>query len=361
MRIAFIGHDYHRKTGSSEFLSRLMQPLGEIERFSVDELGGGLYLRWRREFDPARYDVIVVWQVHFVLADLPSNHPNVVFVPMYDALVSGDGIHWDDAMSDRKTVCFSQALYRKIEPRGVTILPVTYFPDPAEYDAVRDFNTLRGFFWYRRREIPPDLIFRLIGASPFASVHLHNAPDPGHETAGSSPCPQNIGLLTVSTWMPESKDYQAHLRDCNIFFAPRLHEGIGMGLLDAMASGMCVVAPDRPTMNEYIVSKSNGLLYDPNVPVALDFDRAEELGRAAHRTVEAGFAEWQRQVPKLLDFILTSRAQGPARIKAPLATSPRSRAVGMLNMLKRRWPFLGRLIGSGLASAARLFDRGRSR
>ena len=33
-----------------------------------------------------------------------------------------------------------------------------------------------------------------------------------------------------------------------------------------MALGLLVVAPDRPTMNEYLVSGENGLLYDPAHP-----------------------------------------------------------------------------------------------
>ncbi len=357
MRIAFIGHIYHRKTGSSDFLLDLIAPHGQVERFSVDDLGGAAYRSWRRDFEAARYDLIIVWQVQFVLADLPGDHPNVVFVPMYDAQVSGGRIHWNDALSARKIVCFSRTLHDEIEPYGVSAYSATYFPDPAKYESIDNFDDLRGFFWYRRQQIPPELIFKLMENYSFARLELHNAPDPGHESAGNWPCPPAVGALNITTWSSANADYRAILRGCNVFFAPRLYEGIGLSLLEAMASGMCVIAPDRPTMNEYVRSGENGLLYDPNAPHPLDFSKARELGSRARQTVEEGFTRWQAQIPGLLDFVLqpgSGRVAGRA-----VKVTPRARALGMLNTLKRRWPALGALVGAAAVSVARLVRRAR--
>jgi len=121
---------------------------------------------------------------------------------------------------------------------------------------------------------------------------------------------------------------------------------------------MCVVAPDRPTMNEYVRHGENGLLYDPDHPQALDFSNARALGLAARRSIEHGFVRWQAQIPALQSFILE-----PARMenasRSPVASSPRMRAVGALNALKRRWPVFGALVGSTASATARFFRQRR--
>ena len=48
----------------------------------------------------------------------------------------------------------------------------------------------------------------------------------------------------------------------NVYFAPRLEEGIGQTFLEAIRWGRCVVAADNRTINEYIIHGVNGLLYD---------------------------------------------------------------------------------------------------
>ena len=84
-------------------------------------------------------------------------------------------------------------------------------------------------------------------------------------------------------------------------------EGIGMSFLEAMALGQCVVAPDAPTMNEYISNGTNGLLYPLERPGALDLSRHREIGARARDSIERGFARWQASQEALLDFIATPK------------------------------------------------------
>jgi glycosyltransferase involved in cell wall biosynthesis len=67
--------------------------------------------------------------------------------------------------------------------------------------------------------------------------------------------------------------------------------------------GLCVVAPDFPTMNEYITHGINGLLYDPKNPSPLDFSKVEELGKAARKTVENGWVYWNKIRNDLFVFL----------------------------------------------------------
>jgi glycosyltransferase involved in cell wall biosynthesis len=76
-----------------------------------------------------------------------------------------------------------------------------------------------------------------------------------------------------------------------------------MSFLEAMAMGLCVVAPNAPTMNEYIQNGVNGLLYDPENPKPLDFSRAHELGKAARLSVQKGHDAWTASKKEIVSFL----------------------------------------------------------
>jgi glycosyltransferase involved in cell wall biosynthesis len=92
----------------------------------------------------------------------------------------------------------------------------------------------------------------------------------------------------------------------HLVFAPRALEGIGMAFLEPMARGQIVVAPDRPTMNEYLRHRTTGLLFDPDRP---ELDLAPTpamfaaMSRAAVRTVSLGHARWLADRERLVSII----------------------------------------------------------
>ena len=115
--------------------------------------------------------------------------------------------------------------------------------------------------------------------------------------------------MITSTWFKDKQDFLDVLGNANVFFAPRLAEGIGQSFLEAMARGQCVVAPDNGTMNEYILHGVNGLLYDPEHPAPLDFSRFAILGEAARQSVAAGYDRWLAAEDRLEEFILTPSSE----------------------------------------------------
>ena len=305
MRIAYIGHAYHQKTRSTRFLIDLLQPHATIDLF-FGEPGQMANWSWAAEFDETRYDVIIIFQIHEAFDLLSGRHPNVVFMPMYDGMFrGGTDFYWKAAFNAAKCVCFSWALRQEVMRQGAVHASFQYYPDPTQYPVVEDFSTLRGFMWYRTRTITPDHAFRLSHSAKFERFVVHYAPDPGHENEGDWTVPPHIGRLDVTRWSADRNAYAASLRDANVFFAPRLIEGIGMSFLEAMASGLCVVAPDRPTMNEYISSGTNGLLYASDRGTPLDFSDARRIGARARESIERGHQRWLTGIPALLDFIVT--------------------------------------------------------
>lgn len=306
MRVAFFGLGYHEKTGSSRFLLDLLREHAEVETFFA-EASVTAVRRAAPGFDERAYDAIVIWQLHEAFALLSGRHPNVTFAPMHDAMWRGGAFTWRPSFNAAKILCFSWALAAEIAHRAPVHARVQYYPapDPAP---VTDFDTLRGFLWYRRREVPPQAVFAMTAGTSFESIAIHDAPDPGHRATFPTEAPKHVGRLIRSTWSEDGDSFRAALSGANVFFAPRPLEGIGMAFLEAMARGLCVVAPDAATMNEYISHGANGLLHMPGRRAPLDFADARDIGARARESIARGHARWQAGIPALLDFLTTPRA-----------------------------------------------------
>ena len=187
-------------------------------------------------------------------------------------------------------------------PIDIRSLYVRYYQDPVACSLPVD--GLRGFFWIRHEDLVSwPTVRALLGETRFVRLHLHIAPDPG-SPAPSLPSKEEIQKynITTSTWFEDKKELLELLEQSNVYFAPRHEEGIGQSFLEAMARGLCVIAPDNGTMNEYII---NGLLYSPDHLAPLDFSRWAELGGNARKSVEYGAARWREQASRMVDFILT--------------------------------------------------------
>ena len=71
--------------------------------------------------------------------------------------------------------------------------------------------------------------------------------------------PSNVELNVVSD-LKSKQEYDQIVSNANFHIAPRPYEGIGLTLLEFMAKGAFCIALNKPTANEYIENKSNGLL-----------------------------------------------------------------------------------------------------
>jgi glycosyltransferase involved in cell wall biosynthesis len=242
-----------------------------------------------------------------------SLHPNVVYIPMFDQFglfrnAFGDLSAFWRPFRGSKVLSFSTFVHAWAVGHGIASYFARYYPEVPQDR--RGAEGLHGFFWLRRElELGWTHVRTLIGTTAFETFHLHLAGDPGFPPVQSPPDGDLSSYnVTISTWFEDRSDFDEVLRRANVYFAPRLSEGIGQSFLEAMARGQCVVAPDGPTMNEYIVHGVNGLLYDLRYPQALDFSDVARLGREAQRGILAGRARWVAGEKALVDFIVTPSA-----------------------------------------------------
>lgn len=324
MRIAFFGLSFHERTGSYRFLLDLLRQHAEVTAWFAEPDIADVRQRCVG-FDETGFDAIVIFQLHHAFVLMSGRHPNVTFVPMYDAMFRKGAFAWRPSFSAAKVLCFSWALRQEVMRRAPIHAHVQYYPRLPERPAT-DFVGLRGFFWYRRRDLGPERIFALTAGNRFDSLTIHDAPDPGNAAQMEWPVPAHVGRLVRTEWSADGQDFAQALSTANVFFAPRLAEGIGMSFLEAMAAGLCVVAYDAPTMNEVISHGANGLLYTAGRRTGLDFSKAQEIGARAREDVAFGRARWEAGIPRLLDFVATPtgalRARGEAFLLTLAAPNP---------------------------------------
>lgn len=307
--IAYLDHSFHEQSQSNMFLVDILRRHGhEVDIFWDDLWDGGEAVHFNRL---RAYDIVIMFQntSSTLIPNFNRIHPNVIFVPMLDTLLLSYCPHSKPReifkkFDGSKVISFSTAMHCFAITSGLCSLSVKYYPQPVAERPAQP-TSLRGFFWLRNSSrVSWPLICALLGESKFENLHIHIAPDP------KSPTPvlptqeeKNKYNITTSTWFERKEDYMKILENANVFFAPRLDEGIGQSFLEAMSYGQCVVAPDNGTMNEYILHGLNGLLYDANNPKPLDFTSANELGDAAFVSVKAGYARWKSQEESLMQYI----------------------------------------------------------
>lgn len=340
-KLLYVGHVYHRKTHSCDFMLEILSRDYEISRYDYDPLSSDPY-RGLEKLSDRDYDVLVAWQFMPSPACLRKyvRFRRGVFFPMFDYYRQcKDLSHLDwDEYRDFLIVNFSRAIHEEVSAAGFESRYIQYFPKPAEHFDWGDEKSV--FFWQRVTEINPVTVWRALRNFSLKAIHLHQAIDPGHSSfkipQGESACARfYAGMkVTTSTWYDTREEMLQDVLKSSLYVAPRYYEGIGMSFLEAMASGRCVVAPDGVTMTEYIDNGKTGLIYDfwdaarayrTISPIRVPEGGIRAIQRAAYESIKAGYARWERERWQILDWLKTDppllpyrrRIKTAAKVMAP--------------------------------------------
>lgn len=309
MKILFIDHKFHRRTKSSNFFLEILSSIPgasiDVEHVDVDNDRRIMALERPRE-----HDIAVIWQLDFLgPAFLAAGYPTVV-VPMYDGSANMPYEHWL-AMADASFVNFSRTLHERVSAVGARGFLVRYYQKPHPESTLPDFDDLRAILWMRRPEdgLTPRFVEHLIG-DDLASIHVHNAPDSGVPPSlrGHDLGPLKLAW-TESRWHQDSNPYVDALTRVNLFVAPRLSEGIGMAMIEALARGLLVLAHDDAVHNEYISNWSNGVLFNRSSgPFHIPLREAREMAYLGWKGAAIGYEEWRDNIAALVRFIADTPA-----------------------------------------------------
>ena len=306
MKTGFIGHSHHYKTVSSLFFIRLLQQYGTVKVMWDSQWNGGKF-RPVDQINKEEFDILVIWQV------MIYHHPaklkrlkckNIIIIPMYDDIHAVPDKFFM-GYRDYRFISFCRDLQKRFDGLSIRSKYFRFFIDPSSLPYHDDsFTELKGFFWQRTNDITWEQIRKLIEGSSFSGFHLHLALDPiWYQEVLPSDEEIEKYHITITRWFDKKEDYLSVLSKANVFFTPRLYEGIGMPVIEAMAMGKLVVSPDHPTMNEYIIHGKNGLLYNEHELKPLDFSHSKSMSVQARTECFTGFEKWQQAGADLSEWI----------------------------------------------------------
>jgi hypothetical protein len=253
-----------------------------------------------KELNNQKFDVVVLFQIMPPMALIKNNvkFENIIFFPMYDGVPSLTNIIWY-GYKDCNIINFSKTLHEKCKKVGLSSYYIQYFPEPKEISNLGDEKSV--FLWQRITTINPKIVDAVIGFDNIEKFYHHQAPDPKHKIIEVPECYKH--KTEVSTWFKTKEEMEQHLQKSAIYFAPRCLEGIGMSFLGAMAMGRCIIAPNNPTMNEYIEDGINGYLYDLKNPERISIRNIKQIQENTIQYVKNGYSNWEKNKYNILDWI----------------------------------------------------------
>lgn len=297
-KMIYLGHNYHLKTKSNQFLFELFKQEYDISFVSYDPYEKkyvGL-----EEAQKQKYDVLLTWQLMPMMSFLTSNftfRQGVVF-PMYDFVITRPYDPWPQYRGF-KIINFCRKMHDELIKRGYDSHYIQYFPQPMETANEGDIKSV--FFWQRMEQINIHVVQKLFADKDIEHIHIHKAMDP--EQKFTEPDEDIKKKVDYSEWLSSVSDVHSLMEKSAYYIAPRLYEGIGMSFLEAMAMGRCVIAPDTPTVNEYITNGVNGILYDLADVKPFSAADIRSIQKNAKDTIVQGYQRWEQEKANILKWM----------------------------------------------------------
>lgn len=195
-----------------------------------------------------------------------------------------------------------------IPPEKITVIPrgvdTATLPDPEERGEVRrsvllEFGLSEDtlLLFNIGRQVAQKGQIYVVRAMPEILENLPNAVFLSAGSAGAKTSPittesAELGLADSVRLIGVRPDIPRLLAAADIFVFPSLYEGLGVSLLQAMASGLACVTTDRPPMTEVVSDRDTGLLVSAQDPAAIakavvelgtDHELRRRLGEAARQ------------------------------------------------------------------------------
>lgn len=274
----------------------------------VAALAGDLAAR-RQRGEPCR---LVVWgaEDHALELRAFAELGQMVIVPAPDGPIRDDPAWWQQFQTHR-FLAFSRALHERLLQSGLASAHFQYYAEPVPpaqwVDAVADRAAL---LWEPQGSTAASARTAIAQARAMGLRRVCVAASaPGDAQADLERlCAESGGLLELAPQAmgQASSGMAALLQRAVCLLAPQRAAGMDPALLQALARGRFVVAPDAPLLRDYIGNLASGLLYDDAAPGDLpwlDNGGLRALSAAAHARAVRGHARWQADGARLLSIL----------------------------------------------------------
>ena len=228
----------------------------------------------------------------------------IIWFPMFDGVSHIPFRYTYLQRINIKIICFSKKLYNLLKLSGLECYYFQYFNKPKSRYEI--FSDKKIFFWVRREDITWTTLKILLGNTKVEKISMRLNPDPNNKIEiPSKEDQEKYNIEIIKGWIPKEKHIKL-LSDCNIFIQPRLEEGIGLSFIEALSLGLCVISPNKPTMNEYIEDKKTGYLYNLKKPKPIDFSSLDKIRKNIYLKSKDGYKKWEKDKKQILYVIKKS-------------------------------------------------------
>jgi hypothetical protein len=303
-KLAFVAWwEWFDKTKSCDFLVETLENEFDVKKLSRPDWFEKDNVPVER-LNNENFDVIL-----FFFALPPARYlaklkcKNFIWVPMYDGtkgLLLAKIKFLFYKLFKLKVISFSKKMHNELKPFFNSEY-FQYYPKPQR--KVK-FDKNRLFFWERRDDVNWEFLKEnVINKTDFDKILIKQNKD--GLAKEKLKIKESKKVKVIDKWLPDKK-YASILNTNNIFIAPRLKEGIGFSFLHALSRGYVVIANNESTMNEYIINKKTGFLFDFKNPKKINLSNKKELQRIsknAFEYVKKGRKEWEDSVNELIKFI----------------------------------------------------------
>lgn len=295
--ILYIGHRYHNKTHSNDFILELLSTKFKITYCTIDLDNNEPCGAVLQKLKVKRFDAVALWQIFpdRALLDASIEYKTGIAFPMFDSIP--ENIH---QYSDFLFINFSKKLFNDLLHKGYFSKYIQYFPSPKNIENLGKTDAV--YFWERKENFGINECVKLFKNINIKTIYWNTGNDPNSRLSDSSLISKDISIYRM-TWFENISEMLNKMQECCYFVAPRESEGIGMGFLTAMAHGRCVVANDESTMNEYIRHGDTGILFNFDSPSSIDKFDVRKIQHNAYNYIKEGYQDWVKNKSKILEWI----------------------------------------------------------
>ncbi|MGL4982870.1 MAG: glycosyltransferase [Treponemataceae bacterium] len=343
--LLYIGHSYHNKTRSTQFLQDMFKTKYNVDVFNFDPSKDDYTIL--KKLTNQKFDVVILFQIMPSINMLKEfiSFKSIAFFPMYDMYIEHylfSNKIWLE-YKDCNIINFSKTLHDNLLDKGFSSYYIQYFPESIKIDNFGDEKSI--FFWQRTTDISAATIDALLEEKEVKHLHIHKALDPNHYFI--EPNSEWKSKVTYSTWYEKKEDMLEDIKKAALYIAPRRYEGIGMSFLEAMAMRRCVIAPNNPTMNEYIVDGQTGILYDLENPHKISLNNIQQIQKNTQTYIQQGYQSWESNKNIILDWIIAKSILNKKKFRkyrASLCTNaPSYNIKSVLKKRLKKFPVLKQL------------------
>ena len=298
-KLAFVDHNFHKKTKSGDFLREIFK-----EQYIIKDI----WWSSRKEnelIDQLKdFENIFFFQSLIPFYDLIKlKNKNLMWAPMYDNLPLNN-IYWKKIIfSNIKILSFSKKINFQAKKFGCDFLKLKYFIKPKNYKIQKKIKKVNFFFWYRGGIKLTDWL-NSIDSNIVKKIIYLDIPDPGKksEIIEEKIIKKYKIKKVLNNQILNKKRYIEYVKRCDVFITPRKQEGIGMSLVEAISMNKYLFAYNDATMNEYIVNKKIGLLFNKKKITQFKLRNLNNNFNYRKKYADLGYKNWHVDKNKIIVF-----------------------------------------------------------